>query len=88
MRLFYVSNNEEFSFCHRKQCSYNERNTVKLRRNCERNFDGAFSFSFEINFFWVLFFFLYVWPHRVAHEQMRVSVTLVAYQTDVARGSE
>jgi len=53
VRRFYVSNLEEFSFCRKRQYSYNERNTLKLRWNCERNFDVAFSSSFEITFFWV-----------------------------------
>ena len=51
--FFYVSNLEEFSFCRKRQYSYNERNTLKFRGNCERNFDRAFSSSFEITFFWV-----------------------------------
>jgi len=49
-RLFYVSNVGEFSFCRKRQYSYNERNALKLRGNCERNFDGAFPSSFEIFF--------------------------------------
>ena len=49
-----LSNWEEFSFCCKRQkYFYNERNTLKLRGNCERNFDRAFSSSFEIIFFWV-----------------------------------
>jgi len=52
-RRFYVSNIEEFSYCRKRQQSYNQRNTLKLRGNRERNFDGAFSSSFEITFFWV-----------------------------------
>jgi len=43
VRRFYVSNSEEFSFCRKRQDSYNERNTLKLRGDCERNFDRAFS---------------------------------------------
>ena len=51
VRRFYVSNLEEFSFSRKMQYSYNERNTLKLRGNCERNFDRAFSSSFETIFF-------------------------------------
>jgi len=50
VRRFYVSNLEEFSFCRKRQFSY-ERNTLKLRGNCERNFDRGFSSSFEVTFF-------------------------------------
>jgi len=51
VKRFYVSNKEEFSLCRKRQYSYNERNTLRLRGNCERNFDSAFSSSFEITFF-------------------------------------
>jgi len=51
VRRFYVSNLEEFSFCRKRQYSYNERNTLKLRGNCETNFDRAFSSSFVMTFF-------------------------------------
>jgi len=53
VRRFYVSNVEEFLFRRKRQYSHNERNTLKLWENCERSFDGAFSSSFEITFFWV-----------------------------------
>ena len=51
MRRFYVSNLEGFSFCRKRQYSYNERNTLKFRGNCERNFDRAFFSSFKTIFF-------------------------------------
>jgi len=53
VRRFYVLNYEEFSFCRKRQYSYNERNTLKLRGNCEWNFDGVFSSYLEITFFCV-----------------------------------
>jgi len=51
VRRFYVSSLEEFSFCRERQYSYNETNTLKLRGNCERNFDGAFSSFLKTTFF-------------------------------------
>jgi len=51
VRRFYVSSLEEFSFCRKRQYSYNETDALKLRRNCERNFDSAFSSSFKTTFF-------------------------------------
>ena len=66
---FYVSNSEKFSGCER-QYSYNERNTLKLRGNCERNFDGAFSSSFENTFFLVLL----TWDPKYAnHKNKNIS---------------
>jgi len=41
--LFYVSSLEEFSFRRERQYSWNEMDALKLRGNCERNFNGTFS---------------------------------------------
>ena len=57
VRRFYVSNLEAFSFCRKRQYSYNERNTLKSRGHCERNFDRAFSSSFKTHY---SYFFLSV----------------------------
>ena len=51
MRRFNVSSLEEFSFRRKRQYSYNETDALKLRGNCERNFDGAVSSSFKSTFF-------------------------------------
>jgi len=51
VRRFYVSSLEEFPFCRKRQYSYNERDSLKLRGNRERNFEGAFSsFFFRLLF--------------------------------------
>jgi len=50
VRRFYVSNLEKFSFRRKRQYSYYERNTLKLRGNCERNFDRAFTLPLRLLF--------------------------------------
>jgi len=51
VRRYSVSSLEEFSFSRKRRYSHNETDALKLRGNCERNFDGAVSSSFETTFF-------------------------------------
>jgi len=50
LETIYDSSLEEFSFRRKRKYSYDRGDALILRGNCERNFGGAFSSSFESTF--------------------------------------